>query len=113
MRRKTKAGPGQGDLFSRPKSGEQLRDEGIDLVIGHNEDYKARFDSEAARQLAKNSRLIVTDITDVVGMPGGSRNAIGAAMRAFAVSHGLQIVGYRKSERAARHAGRIAVWGKS
>lgn len=90
--------------------GEQLRDTGIEQVLSGKDAYKQEFDEVADMILKCKGRVTAPDVTEIVGMPPGHRNAIGAAMRRFALARGLTIVEYIKCNRPERHAGRIAVW---
>ena len=89
--------------------GAALRDQGIKKVLSNNEGYKERFCAAAERQLAMAGSVTAEDIVDEIGLPEGSRNAIGAAMRSFALRNSLIIARYVKSTRPSRHAGRSAV----
>lgn len=91
-------------------SGPALRDAGITKVLSNNEDYKDGFRAAALSILRVHGAVTSEDVVSLIGMPDGSPNAVGAAMRAFAVTEGLQIANYRKSATASRHAGIIAVW---
>src|SRR5690348_11733679 len=98
----------QPDLFE----GEARKREGCERVLSHNEEWKARFDADASFLLSLNMELTSEDIVARIGMPPGSPNAVGAAMRAFAARHHLQVLHYRKSTRPTCHAAILAVWGR-
>ncbi len=94
------------------KEGERLRDEGIALVRSHTADEWQRYFERYGAFLLHSGRRRITseDIVSQIGLPPGSRNAIGAAMRGFALKYNLRNVGTVKAARTARHAGRITVW---
>lgn len=105
---------GQGSLLD-PISlgeGERRRDEGTALVTAHtDEEWRGAFENYGGQLLrAGRTRITSEDIVAIVGLPPGHRNAIGAAMRAFALKHNLRNIGTAKAARVARHAGRITVW---
>jgi hypothetical protein len=105
---------GQGSLLD-PLSlaeGERRRDEGIAKVNGNaDEEWAEAFERRGVMLLAAGrDRITSEDIIAGIGLPPGHRNAIGAAMRGFAVRHNLRNIGTIKSARIARHAGRITVW---
>jgi hypothetical protein len=93
------------DLF-----GEVLKTEGIALVASHNEDYIARFHGAAASILSTTGEVTSEDVIAVIGMPSGSPNAVGAAMRSFATANNLAVSHYRKAKRPSCHAAIIGVW---
>ncbi len=91
-------------------TGEMLRDRGINLVISHNECYKVRFHDAAQRILDKFGRITSQDVVEEIGMPSGSANAVGGAMRGFALANKLYITGYMRAERSSRHSATVAIW---
>lgn len=90
--------------------GDLLRDEGIAQVLSHNESYADRFHSAAEILLNRHGEITSVAVVELVGMPDGSPNAIGAAMRTFAKHRGLHIDCYVKSSRPTRHSAVVAVW---
>lgn len=96
----------QRDLFE----GEARRDVDIFKVLHISESWRDQFFAEADRLLLDRGHITSMDVLEVVGCPDGNQNAIGAAMRTFAVRNGLVIRNYIKSERPSRHAARVAVW---
>lgn len=96
------------DMFS----GAAMRDSGCAQVLAHNPDWQARFDATATEILAREQTVTSEAVVACIGMPPGSPNAVGAAMRAFASRQGLRKLCYRNSARPSCHAAVIAVWGK-
>jgi len=94
------------------KTGTELRDEGMELALWGSGDWQDGFNAAAETLLARNGQLTSADVVAIVGPPPGSSNAIGAAMRSFAVAHGLKPIGYGKAPAASRHAGMVAIWGR-
>lgn len=96
------------------RAGERLRDAGMSRTMSASpdvEEWRSRFEAEVARLLRAGVRSITSeDVTGVIGLPPGSRNRIGATMRAVALQYGLHDGGTRKASRVARHAGRVTVW---
>jgi len=90
--------------------GDLLRDQGIAQVLSHNESYADRFHSAAGALLKEHGEITSVAVVELVGMPDGSPNAIGAAMRTFAKQRGLHIDCYVKSPRPTRHSAVVAVW---
>jgi acetyl-CoA carboxylase carboxyltransferase component len=95
--------------FDAP-SGEELKRKGMAKVLSHNEEYKDLFYATAAKHLAHNGWVVSEKVVDEIGMPRGSRNAIGAAMRSFAKKNGLKIAHYVKAVRPSCHARMVALW---
>jgi len=98
----------QNDLFQ----GVALRDEGMKKVIANNQQWREHFDRVAWHILIESSKVTSDAVVRVIGMPEGSSNAVGAAMRAFAKAHKLRVLEYVKTTRPTRHAGIVAVWGR-
>ena len=94
------------------KTGTKLRDEGMQLALWGSGEWQADFNAAAETLLALHAQITSAEIVAVTGPPPGSTNAIGAAMRSFAVAHGLRPIGYGKAPAASRHAGMVAIWGK-
>lgn len=93
------------------REGERRRDAGMARTLDPQEEWRAAFEAEGVRQMkAGRTRIIAEDILAAVGLPPGHRNAVGAAMRVFALKHNLRNVGTVKAARVARHAGRVTVW---
>lgn len=103
-------GPDRRDV----RDGERLRDAGMARTLTAEPDvegWRSRFRDEVARRLREGDRELTSEeITEVVGLPPGSRNRIGATMRAVALEYGLRDGGTCKASRVARHAGRVTVW---
>ena len=94
------------------KTGIELRDDGMQLALWGNGEWQADFNAAAETLLALHGQITSAEIVAVTGPPPGSTNAIGAAMRSFAVAHRLRPIGYGKAPAASRHAGMVAIWGK-
>lgn len=94
------------------KTGEQLRDEGMQLALFGKDQWVAEFMDTAARFLDLHGRVTSEDVIALVGPPPGSSNAIGGAMRKFATMNGLRPIAYERAGSPSRHAAIIAVWGK-
>jgi hypothetical protein len=94
------------------KTGTELRDEGMELALWGSGDWQDGFNAAAETLLARNGQLTSADVVAIVGPPPGSSNAIGAAMRSFAVAQKLKPIGYGKATSASRRAGAVAIWGK-
>jgi len=97
-------------MNEQPTLGDLLRDQGIAQVLSHNESYADRFYSAAGILLERHGEITSTAVVELVGMPDGSPNAIGAAMRSFAKRRGLHIDRYVKSSRPSCHSAVVAVW---
>lgn len=97
---------------NKMKTGTELRDEGMELSLWGKHDWQDNFNATAETLLNRNGQLTSADVVAVVGPPPGSSNAIGAAMRSFAVAHGLQPIGYGKATSASRRSGVVAIWVK-
>lgn len=93
-------------------TGEQLRDAGIEQVLGNNQNWRDAFDAAAAAILARTGEVTSDAVVQVVGMPIGHPSAVGGAMRRFAVANKLSVVRYVKSTRPSCHAAIVAVWAK-
>ena len=92
---------------------EYLRDEGIARVLSHTIDsWKVEFANTADRILDENGSVTADDVICRIGYPPNHSNAIGGAMRKFAVRRNL-ICTYEKSTRASRHAAVIARWWRA
>lgn len=91
-------------------SGEQLRDKGVKKVLSNNQDWKDSFNKAAGEILKDKGQVDAESVLDVVGFPNGHRNAVGAAMRVFAMKNKLHKASYVKCERPSRHAAVIAIW---
>lgn len=92
--------------------GERLRDSGAKTVLEHaGEAWRNEFNAAADELLASRGRLTSDDVVQVVGLPPNHPNAIGAAMRSWARTKGLRVVGYNKSQKTSRHAAIVAIWG--
>ena len=94
------------------KTGIELRDDGMQLALWGNGEWQADFNAAAENLLALHGQITSAEIVAVTGPPPGSVNAIGAAMRSFAISHRMRPIGYGKAPAASRHAGMVAIWGK-
>ena len=92
--------------------GEARKEAGIARVISRNQSYVAEFHRAADEMLAEEGIVTSLGVIGRIGMPSGSPNAVGAAMRAYATNRELKVLRYIKSERASCHAAIIAVWGK-
>lgn len=93
-------------------SGELLRDAGIATVLENNAAYRKRFAS-AAEVILGHEREVTSDaVVRMIGMPSGHPNAVGGAMRSFAIANSLAVRRYIKTTRPSGHARIIAVWGK-
>jgi hypothetical protein len=92
--------------------GERRRDEGMaQVALNATDEWKLAFETTLARILRQGrTRVTSSDVVDVIGLPPGNPNLIGAMMRACAVKMNLRIIGTVKSARVNRHAGRITVW---
>ena len=95
----------QPDLFN----GRERKELGMTVTLERDPGYKDRFHAAAAKILAEKGRLTSSDVTAVIGMPA-RHNCVGAAMNSFARAHHLKIVCFITSQRATRHAARIAQW---
>ena len=82
-------------------------------MLANNERYSLRFFLEARWLLGCYGQVTSQHVVDRIGMPKGSPNAVGAAMRAFAHANKLRVAGYIKASRPSRHSGLIAVWRKA
>jgi hypothetical protein len=91
-------------------NGPALRDAGITKVLSNNEDYAQAFDAAAGTILDRQGSVTSEEVVHLVGMPTGHPNAVGAAMRRFALANDLKILLYRKSARPSCHSAIIAVW---
>lgn len=96
-----------------PKTGEQLRDKGHQLVLLNNKHWSGWFSEVAGKMLETQSEITAEEVVKRIGLPEGSRNAIGGAMRKFALANKLVVVRYQKSKKASRHAAVTAVWGRA
>lgn len=92
------------------KTGEQLRDEGHAATLAKNSEYCEAFAKEAIFQMEQCGEVTSDAVVVQVGMPPGSPNAVGAAMRAVASANGWRVAQYRKSTRPSCHAAIVAVW---
>ena len=80
--------------------------ESSDLVAGW-----MNYAIEAIKQLARSGQpFTAEDLTDVVGMPGGSNKAIGAAMNKVAKTGMIYRVGIAPATRVTSHRRMLAVW---
>lgn len=93
--------------------GEQLKEQGAAKVLQNNTAYKWMFWTEARWLLSMNTVVTSEDVTERMLEQPTHPNAIGACMRSFAKQNGLKVISYRKSTKPSRHAGLVAVWGRS
>jgi len=94
-------------------TGSQLRDKGIAKVLSHNEEWREKFFTAARNILQHSDTITAEDVVDVIGMPSGHCNAVGGAMRAFAIRDGLVNKGYVKSRKPSRHSAVVGAWGRT
>jgi hypothetical protein len=92
------------------KTGEQLRDDGHAITIAKNTAYCEAFAKEAMFQMNQCGEVTSDAVVTQVGIPTGSPNAVGAAMRAVAKANDWRVSEYRKSTRPTRHVAVVAVW---
>ena len=93
--------------------GEALKSAGTAQALANNERYSLRFFLEARWILGLHGQVTAEQVVSLIGMPEGSPNAVGAAMRAFAHANKLVVAGYKKTSRPSRHSGLIAIWRKA
>ncbi len=91
-------------------SGDQLRDEGIARVLDNNEAWRQSFFAAADTVLARDGQVTSEAVLEICGPPPGHFNAIGGAMRRFAIHRKLHNGGYIKSTRPKCHSTVIIVW---
>jgi hypothetical protein len=93
------------------RQGEQLRDEGISLVLDAPPSAEWLDAARAWVQALEVGRLFTsTDLVDSIGLPPSPR-AVGAVIRASSVGGLIGKTGtYVQSARPQRHAGTIAQW---
>lgn len=93
--------------------GASLRDQGCTKVLSKNREWQVCFDSAAEMLLSfcDTDGITSEDVVSKVGQPTHP-NAVGAAMRSFALRNHLVIDRYVKSSKPSRHASVIAVWRK-
>lgn len=104
----------QEDLFkatdASPKSGAELRDAGMALADGAEDDAWKRAADAAIRALAASgAEFGAEEVRALAGSPSRP-NAFGARFNAAARSGLIRKVGYRKSSRPSLHAHPVAVW---
>ena len=115
-------GPKQATLNLPDKPlGDKLRDEGIERVLEKKDDevlansmeaWKRAFDSTAQAIVKTSDSVTAEEVLFRIGYPPGNPNAVGAAMRRFAIKNGLVRKSFENSTRPSRHSGSVIRWGK-
>jgi len=91
--------------------GEALKNGGMGLALGATHlEWQAAFEREGLRLIRLGGEFTSEHIVGIVGVPGDHPNAVGAAMNGLVRRHKLVLAGYRKGNRPAQHARKIAVW---
>jgi hypothetical protein len=102
--------------------GEQLRDAGIHRVLEEKGSesaqeeitaWKESFYEQARILLRSQGSITAEEVVGWVGYPPGHRNAIGAAMRTFAMRHRLVRAAFERAIRPTRHAGTVVRWKRA
>ena len=76
----------------------------------------ARWWVEAGRflnTLAPGALFTADDLVDVIGLPDGSPNQVGACVRAWAAGDHIVAHGYEESKRKSNHGRIVRVWKKA
>jgi hypothetical protein len=94
------------------KTGAQLRDSGIKRVLRGKDEWLGNFTAAAEKILKRNGCVTSADVVNIIGHPPGNQNAIGGAMRGFAVANKLTAISYDRALSPTRRAGIVCVWGK-
>lgn len=94
-------------------TGKQLKTAGITTVSNNTQsDWKTEFDLAANIILDIHGSVTAEEVVKRIGYPSNHPNAIGARMGVLAKRHRLVVTGYEKSNRASRHGGVVARWGR-
>jgi hypothetical protein len=100
---------------SKPLTGEELRDSGIQQAVGHLERVKAEYIDLCLyeiRQLSKDTMLTSEDLREMAGdPPTGCENAVAGILKR-AQSRGLiaNTGEERPAKRSSVHAKRLCIW---
>ena len=93
--------------------GEQAKAEGIAQAAAHAvAEWKARFAAVAMQVLDDNGSVTSDEVIEVVGLPPGHPNGVGAMMHVVARRLGLKC-NYERSLRPSRHRAIVGRWRKS
>lgn len=87
--------------------GEQLRDERMAVVEGHNESWVFRAREAAYKHASLFGTVSMNDVIRLVGMPAGHPNACGSVFRDRRFEKTGQFIA---SDRPERHSGMQQVW---
>lgn len=93
-------------------AGIQAKQEGLSIAES-SDAAQVWLDSaiETIKQLARTGRpFTAEDVTDIVGLPGGSNKAVGAAMNRVARTGLIYRYGERPASRTTSHRRMLAVW---
>ena len=75
-----------------------------------------RWWTEAGRflhTLAPGALFTADDLVDLIGLPDGSPNQVGACVRAWAAGDHINAHGYTESKRPSNHGRVVRVWRKA
>lgn len=91
-------------------AGEQAKADGIATAEQVNPEWQELAHAEIMRMARTGQPFTIEDITDVVGMPGGSNKAVGAIMNRVARTGMIYKYGQRQATRVSSHRRTLQVW---
>lgn len=88
----------------------QLKVEGIETARTPHEDWMKLAVAKIFELARTGQPFTAEDVTDVIGLPGGSNKAVGSAFNQVAKTHMIKRVGERPASRPTSHRRSLAVW---